>query len=113
MTTHGAEVNRADDIDAGISQLPGEGGQRARFVVKADDEDGPHRAAYPLFMIASRACIGWLTIRLTYDRPPVDSAPIASMLMPASPKIAASFASSPGRSGTSKSIWIMSPSGPT
>src|SRR2546426_652887 len=64
---------------------------------------------YPLFMIASRACIGWLTIRLTYDRPPADSAPIASMLIPASPRIAASFASSPGRSGTSMSIWIMSP----
>src|SRR6266571_229492 len=31
------------------------------------------------------------------------------MLIPASPRIAASFASSPGRSGTSMSIWIMSP----
>src|SRR3989454_10188128 len=31
------------------------------------------------------------------------------MLLPASPRIAASFASSPGRSGTSMSIWIMSP----
>src|SRR6266705_7152175 len=44
MTAHRAEVDRADDIDAGISQLPGEGGQRTRFVVKADDEDGPARA---------------------------------------------------------------------
>src|SRR2546430_9274902 len=31
------------------------------------------------------------------------------MLIPASPRIAASFASSPGRSGTSMSIWIISP----
>src|SRR3989442_12484962 len=44
-----------------------------------------------------------------YDRPPADSAPIASMLIPASARIAASFASSPGRSGNSMSIWIMSP----
>src|SRR3989442_3113698 len=60
-------------------------------------------------MIASLACTGCFTISLTYDRPPADSAPIASMLIPASPRIAASFASSPGRSGTSMSIWIMSP----
>src|SRR6266508_337955 len=32
---------------------------------------------------------------------------MASMLIPASPRIAASFASSPGRSGTSTSSWIM------
>src|SRR6058998_1334555 len=31
------------------------------------------------------------------------------MLIPAFPRIAASFASSPGRSGTSMSIWIMAP----
>src|SRR2546422_10219491 len=42
-----------------------------------------------------------------YARPPADSALIASMLIPVAPRIAASFASSPGRSGTSTSIWIM------
>ena len=50
--------------------------------------------------------VNWTALLLTA----ADSPPIASMLIPASPKIAASFASSPGRSGRSTSIWIMSPS---
>src|SRR5437879_13876804 len=51
-------------------------------------------------------------MRLTYDRPPADSPLIASMLIFAAPRIAASFPSSPGRSGTSMSSWIIgSPAG--
>src|SRR2546430_1448224 len=44
MPAHGAEMDRADDIDPGVAQFSGEGSEGPGLVVKAHDEDGPHRA---------------------------------------------------------------------
>src|SRR2546425_1451140 len=44
MPAHGAEMNRADDIDPGVAEFSGEGSEGPGFVVQAHDEDGPRRA---------------------------------------------------------------------
>src|SRR2546427_5872447 len=44
MPAHRAEMDRADDIDPGVAQFSGEGSEGPGLVVKAHDEDGPHRA---------------------------------------------------------------------
>src|SRR5207247_11378001 len=49
MATHGAEMNRADDIDPGIAEFPGEGGEGSGLVVEAHDEHGSRGACVPAF----------------------------------------------------------------
>src|SRR5437899_6670233 len=49
MATHGAEMNHADDIDPGIAEFPGEGGEGSGLVVEAHDEHGSHGAGVAAF----------------------------------------------------------------
>src|SRR5438093_9268943 len=44
MPAHGAEMNRADDIDPGVTKFSGEGREGSRLVVEPHDKHGPRRA---------------------------------------------------------------------